>query len=121
MGLVVYFPLAQGVLTGKYRRGKEIPPATRAWKNPDSGLARYMTDEHLAAVEKLDPWARDHGHRVGELAIAWAAAKPLVCSVLTGVTGIDQLEANARATNWNLTQDEVREVEELVAGVARLK
>ena len=80
-----------------------------------------MRDERLAAVPKLDAWARDHGHRVGELAIAWAAAKPLVCSVLTGVTSIAQLEANARATDWKLTQDEVREVEDMVAGVARLK
>ncbi len=80
-----------------------------------------MTDEHLAAVEKLDAWARDHGHLVSELAIAWVAAKPLVCSVLTGVTSIDQLETNAGAANWKLTQDEVGEVENMVAGVARLK
>ena len=121
MAIVAYSPLAQGVLTGKYRPGKPIPPATRAWKNPDGGIAAYMRDERLAAVPKLDAWARDHGHLVGELAIAWAAAKPLVCSVLTGVTSIAQLEANARATNWKLTPQEVREVQDMVAGVARLQ
>ena len=120
MSLVAYFPLAQGVLTGKYRRGKEIPPNTRGWENPEPGFSRHMTDVHLAAVELLDAWASDHGHLVSELAIAWVAAQPLVCSVLTGVTSIDQLEANASATDWKLTKDEVREIENLVGGVARL-
>ncbi len=119
MSLVAYFPLAQGALTGKYRRGKEIPPHTRGWKNPEPGFSRHMSDDHLAAVEKLDAWARDHGHLVSELAIAWVAAKPLVCSVLTGVTSIDQLEANSGATDWKLTREEIAEVENIVGAVAR--
>ena len=116
MGIVAYTPLAQGVLTGKYRPGETIPPGTRAWQNPSRNLARYLRDDRLETVRRLDDWARDHGHRVGELAIAWLLAKPLVCSVLTAVTSHAQLEANIRAADWELTPQHVQAVEDLVAG-----
>jgi aryl-alcohol dehydrogenase-like predicted oxidoreductase len=110
MSVVVYAPLAQGILTGKYKRGAAIPAATRAWENPDEDLAVDMTDAKLALVERLDEWARRHGHRVGELAIAWLLAQPGVASALTGVTSIDQLEANIRATEWVLEENQVIEL-----------
>ena len=115
MGIVAYTPLAQGVLTGKYRPGEPIPPGTRAWQNPSRNLARYLRDDRLETVRRLDDWARDHGHRVGELAIAWLLAKPLVCSVLTAVTSHAQLEANIRAADWELTPEYVQAVQDLVA------
>ena len=113
MGIVAYTPLAQGVLTGKYRPGAPIPPGTRAWQNPSRNLAQYLTDDRLETVRRLDVWARDHGHRVGELAIAWLLAKPLVCSVLTAVTSHEQLDANVRAADWVLTPEQVQTVEAL--------
>jgi aryl-alcohol dehydrogenase-like predicted oxidoreductase len=114
MSIVAYSPLAQGVLTGKYRPGASIPENTRAWENPSPNLARYMSNDMLAIVERLADWAKDAGHPVIDLAIAWLAAKPYVCSILTAVTSADQLEANVRAIGWSLTPRQVREVEELV-------
>ena len=120
MSINAYAPLAQGVLTGKYRPGAPIPSGTRAWQNPSRNLASYMTDDRLATVDRLDTWARDHGHRVPEVAIAWLVAKPFVCSVLTAVTSIQQLESNVKATDWTLTPDQMQEVEQIVAeGVAQ--
>ena len=114
MSIVAYSPLAQGVLTGKYRPGASIPANTRAWENPSPNLARYMANDRLAMVERLADWAKDAGHPVIDLAIAWLAAKPYVCSILTAVTSTDQLEANVQAIDWSLTPQQVRDVEELV-------
>lgn len=116
MSVVAYAPLAQGVLTGKYRPGEPIRPGTRAWRNPSPNLAVYLRDDRLETVRRLDAWAGDHGRRVGALAIAWLLAKPLVCSVLTAVTSQAQLEANVRAADWELTPEHVRDVENLVPG-----
>ena len=114
MSVVVYFALAQGVLTGKYRPGVPIPPNTRAWKNPSPSLAEYMSAENQTIVERLDAWAKDQGRRVGELAIAWLLTKAFVCSLVIGVTSIEQLEVDVKATTWQLTPEQVREVEEIV-------
>jgi aryl-alcohol dehydrogenase-like predicted oxidoreductase len=114
MNVVAYVPLAQGVLTGKYRPGAAIPSNTRAWENPSPNLARSMTPAKLEMVERLALRAKDTGHRVADLAIAWLAAKPIVCSILTGVTSISQLEANVQAVGWHLTQQQMMDVEELV-------
>ena len=116
MSIVAYAPLAQGVLTGKYRPGEPIRPDTRAWRNPSPNLAVYLRNDRLETVQRLDAWAGDHGRRVGDLAIAWLLGKPLVCSVLTAVTSRAQLEANVRAAGWELTPEHVREVENLVPG-----
>jgi aryl-alcohol dehydrogenase-like predicted oxidoreductase len=114
MSIVAYAPLAQGVLTGKYRPGATIPENTRAWKNPSLNLNRYLADANLEIVERLATWAKDAGHHVLELAIAWLAAKPFVGSILTGVTSADQLEANVKAIAWPLTPQQVGEVEKIV-------
>jgi aryl-alcohol dehydrogenase-like predicted oxidoreductase len=116
LSIAAYSPLAQGVLTGKYRRGAPIPRGTRAWKNPSPVLARYMTGERLETVERLDAWTRDQGRRLSELAIAWLLDKSYVCTVLVAVTSIEQLEANVAATDWTLSPDQVQEVEAIVAG-----
>ena len=116
LSIAAYSPLAQGVLTGKYRRGAPIPRGTRAWKNPSSVLARYMTDERLETVERLDAWTRGHGRKLGELAIAWLLEKDYVCTVLVAVTSVEQLEANVAATGWTLSPEQVQEVEAIVAG-----
>jgi aryl-alcohol dehydrogenase-like predicted oxidoreductase len=114
MSIVAYAPLAQGVLTGKYRRGEPIKQDTRAWQNPSENLEGYMADAKLAKVERLSTWAKDHGYSVGDLAIAWVACRPSVCSVLTGVTSSEQLEANAGATEWVLTGEQLEEIETII-------
>jgi len=113
--IVAYSPLAQGVLTGKYRPGEPIPAGTRAWQNPSALLARYLTPGYLHVVQQLDAWAQDHGHRVGELALAWVLAKPFICSVITAVTSCVQLETNVKAAAWRLTTAQIQEIEAIVA------
>ncbi len=117
LSIAPYIPLAQGILTGKYRRGETIPPDTRAWNNPSGLITQYMTDANLELVEKLDQWAQDQGHRVAELAIAWLLAKPYVCSVITGVTGSAQLGQNVKASDWILSEKQIKAVDEMLAGV----
>ncbi|MBI3967690.1 MAG: aldo/keto reductase [Chloroflexi bacterium] len=112
IGFVPYFPLASGLLTGKYRYGEPPPPDSRAaTKLP---YAPKLEEKPLAKVAKLDAWARDHGHTVAELAIAWLLAKPMVCSVIAGATKNEQIDANVKALDWQLGEVEINEVEALL-------
>ena len=108
MGIVPYFPLASGVLTGKYRAGEPFPPGSRLDRM--SRFARLATPENLARVEELAAFAQKHGHTVGELAIAWLAAQPGVTSVIAGATTPEQVRANVAAANWVMTPEELAEV-----------
>ena len=111
MGLVPYYPLAAGVLTGKYKRGEPIPPNTRGVDN--ANVRSLLTDRNLALVEKLGEFAAARGHTSGELAIAWLVAQSHVSSVITGNTTIEQLEQNVRASEWALTPAEIAEIDRL--------
>jgi aryl-alcohol dehydrogenase-like predicted oxidoreductase len=114
MKIVAYAPLAQGVLTGKYRLGKPVEKNTRAYQNPSLKLDRIMSDANFERIERLGNWSADHGKTVGELAIAWVAARPSVCSVLTGVTSTAQLESNAKALEWKITSAQLQEINEIL-------
>ena len=105
VSLVPYFPLAGGFLTGKYEQGRQPPPNTRFGRAPQR--SRYLTDENFAKLDAYRAFARDRGHEVSELAVAWLLGHPVVCSVIAGATTPDQVAANARATEWALTADEV--------------
>lgn len=113
---VPYFPLASGMLTGKYKRGEVPPEGTRLAGMPEDRRGAMLNDQNFEVVEQLTSWAGDHGHSVLELAIAWLAAKPAVASVIAGATKVDQVQANAAAGSWSLTPAEVAEVDALVAG-----
>jgi aryl-alcohol dehydrogenase-like predicted oxidoreductase len=108
-----YFPLASGVLTGKYSRGEQPPEGTRLqrWGQRAAGA---LTDETFDKVDALTAWATGHGHSLLDLAFAWLAAKPTVASVIAGATKQQQVEANAAAGQWTLSPDEVAEVDSLV-------
>jgi aryl-alcohol dehydrogenase-like predicted oxidoreductase len=108
VGVVPYFPLASGMLTGKYRRDEPFPPGTRLAGS--DRFASLATDEHFDRVEAYEAWAADHGHTVGELAIAWLLGHPVVTSVIAGATKPEQIAANAAAAGWSLTPAEVDEV-----------
>ena len=111
---IPFFPLASGLLTGKYRRGEAPPDGTRlaAWGDRAS---RMLSDQNFDVVERLDDWAQQRGHTVLELAFAWLLAKPTVASVIAGATKVEQVRANAAVT-WRLTPEEVAEVDALAAG-----
>jgi aryl-alcohol dehydrogenase-like predicted oxidoreductase len=108
--LMPYFPLASGMLTGKYRRGQEHPEGSRlaAW-GPMAD--QFANDEKFDVVERLTAYAEAHGHTLTELALSWLAGTPAVGSVIAGATSPEQVRANAAATTaWTLTETEWAEV-----------
>jgi aryl-alcohol dehydrogenase-like predicted oxidoreductase len=109
MGVLPYFPLASGLLSGKYEKGKEIPAGTRFARMGRFGEA-YMTDENWRIVDGLTAFAKARGHAILDLAFAWLLAHPWLPSVIAGATRPEQVEQNARAAAWKLTADEVAEV-----------
>jgi aryl-alcohol dehydrogenase-like predicted oxidoreductase len=112
MGLIPYFPLASGMLTGKYKRGVAPPQGTRLdnWKQRSSSL---LTDQNFDKVERLEAFAGEHHRSISELAMAWLLAKPYVPSVIAGATKAAQVDANVKAATWKLTAPEVTAVERL--------
>jgi aryl-alcohol dehydrogenase-like predicted oxidoreductase len=112
IGYLPYYPLASGLLSGKYTRGQEAPAGTRLVHfGPDGG--GILADRNFDIVDAATAWAADHGHSVLELALAWLAAKPVVASVIAGATKPDQVRANVAAAEWMLTPGEVAEVDAL--------
>jgi aryl-alcohol dehydrogenase-like predicted oxidoreductase len=113
LGILPYFPLASGLLTGKYRRNEEPPQDTRIGR---WGARResVLTDANFDAIDRLTEWAQARGHTLLELAFAWLLAKPMVASVIAGATKASQVESNASVT-WRLTPDEVADVDALLA------
>lgn len=107
-----FFPLASGLLSGKYRAGEPPPEGTRLAAWGDRG-ASQLTDERLATVAALDELARHHGHRVLDLAFGWLLSRPAVASVIAGATRPEQVIANVAAGEW-------RPVEDVLAGVDAL-
>jgi aryl-alcohol dehydrogenase-like predicted oxidoreductase len=112
LGLLPYFPLASGLLTGKYKRG--APPAedSRFAKMPNLG-ERYLTEANFALVEKLEAFAKARGHSLLELAFSWLAARPYVASVIAGATRPEQIEQNVKAACWTLTLEDMAEIDKL--------
>ena len=115
LGQLPYFPLASGMLTGKYRRGEDFAPGTRLAVLPFT--QRMASDENFAKVEVLQDFAAQRGHSLLELAMSWLAAQPCVSSVIAGATTPAQVRANAAAPNWRLSTEEVTQVDALVSGV----
>jgi len=114
MGLLPYFPLASGMLSGKYEKGKDIPSGTRFARAGRFSDA-YMTEENWKIVESLTAFATARGHTLLELAFAWLLSRPYLPSVIAGATRPEQIEQNAKAAAWKLTPAEVAEVDRLSA------
>jgi aryl-alcohol dehydrogenase-like predicted oxidoreductase len=96
-----YFPLASGLLSGKYRQGKPLPEGSRG---KDDFGPKVFTEENLARVETFVAFAEQRGHTLLELAFSWLAAQPEVASVIAGAVTPDQVRANAQAASWKLTE-----------------
>jgi len=106
-----FFPLANGLLTGKYRKGKAPPAGARITSGWHGEL---LTDENLDKVEKLIAFAESHGHTLLELAFSWLLERPMVASVIAGATSPEQVHANAHAADWDLTETELVELSRIV-------
>jgi len=112
IALLPYFPLASGLLTGKYRQGREAPTGTRIADM--EYFKRTMTPERLERVEALARFAESRGRRLLDLAISWLLTRPVVGSVIAGATSADQVKRNALAASWKLSAAELAEVDALV-------
>src|SRR5262245_1691841 len=110
LGVLPYFPLASGLLTGKYQRGQAAPAGTRL---SAARFAAALNDKNFDRVEKLAEFAAGAGHSLLELAIGWLASQPHVPSVIAGATSPEQVEANVRAAEWKLSAAELAKVGEL--------
>lgn len=114
LGFLPFFPLASGLLSGKYKRGEKPPEGTRlaAW---GSRGAAALSDKNFDKVEKLTAWAEERDHTILELAFAWLLGHGVVSSVIAGATSPEQVKTNAAAGDWRLSPEEVAEVGELIA------
>jgi aryl-alcohol dehydrogenase-like predicted oxidoreductase len=108
MGLLPYFPLASGLLTGKYRRGEEPPEGSRL-----AGRDSVFTGETFDVLEALDSFAKAHGVALLDVAIGGLAGKPAVASVIAGATTREQVQRNVAAGNWRPNADDLAELDEI--------
>ncbi len=114
VSFVPYFPLASGLLTGKYRRGRPVPAGTRLGGGEGRPAELVIEEDKLAVTERLASFAEARGHSLLELALSWLAQRPRVASVIAGATSPEQVRANVAATvAWSLTPEEVEEIDEL--------
>jgi aryl-alcohol dehydrogenase-like predicted oxidoreductase len=111
VGLLPYFPLASGLLTGKYRR-EDIPPGTRL-ATPRPHESAFLAAANWKLIEALDRYCRERGRSLLELAISWLLSKPVVASVIAGATRPEQLVENASAARWSLTDAELADIERI--------
>lgn len=115
LGILPFFPLASGLLTGKYKRGEAAPADTRFAKMQYLS-DRYMTDKNLDIVQKLQDFVNARGKTMLELAFSWLAARPQVSSVIAGATRVEQIEQNVKAIGWKLTAEEMAEIDQITKG-----
>jgi aryl-alcohol dehydrogenase-like predicted oxidoreductase len=115
IAFIPYFPLASGVLSGKYKRGEQPPAGTRLGGMPADRQEQLLSDAVMNRVEALDAWAAGRGHTLLELAFAWLTAHLVVASVIAGATKPEQVAANALAAAWTLTADDLAEIDAVIA------
>ena len=108
-----YWPLANGILTGKYERGRPPAEGTRLHRMGEKGAA-LLSDATFDVLDRLTAWAVERDHTLLDLAFAWLAAKPAVASVIAGATRPEQVADNAATASWNLTPAELTEVDALL-------
>jgi len=115
LGILPYFPLESGLLTGKYRKGEEFPAGTRLalWKN--FATDAFASAEKFDKVEALQDVCERHGHSMLDMAMGWLASRPEVSSVIAGVTSSEQLEQNVAAGLWRPGDEELAEIDEITA------
>ena len=114
VGVLPFYPLAAGALTGKYRRGAPPPPGTRLAGQPQRA-SELLSDHTFQILERLERFGAERGHTLLEVAIAGLAARPAVASVIAGATSAEQVLANARAGEWELSAADVEALDAALA------
>jgi len=111
LAFLPYFPLASGLLTGKYREGKKLPEGSRA---ADGWGPKVFTEQNLAIVELLIEFAESEGHTILELALSWLLSHKPVASVIAGASKPEQVRANAKAADWQLAADDLAQIDAIM-------
>jgi aryl-alcohol dehydrogenase-like predicted oxidoreductase len=114
LGLIPFSPLANGLLTGKYRQGAPLPAGARLTTTPRTA-ERYLTEANWATVERLGGFCAARGKSLLELAFSWLLHRPAVASVIAGATAPEQVEANVRAAGWLLSREDMDEIDRITA------
>jgi aryl-alcohol dehydrogenase-like predicted oxidoreductase len=114
LGLIPFSPLANGLLTGKYRRGAPLPAGARLATTPRTA-ERYLTERNWAVVEALAAFCAARGKSLLELAFSWLLHRPGVASVIAGATAPEQVEANVGAAQWVLSREDMDEIDRITA------
>jgi aryl-alcohol dehydrogenase-like predicted oxidoreductase len=118
LGQIVWSPLAQGVLTGKYPPGEPPPQASRAaHEEAGQSLRSWMSDDVLGRVQRLKPIAEQAGLSLAQLAVAWTLANPAVSSAIVGASRPEQVTENVRASGQRLSADVLAKIDEVVEPV----
>jgi aryl-alcohol dehydrogenase-like predicted oxidoreductase len=116
LGLLPYYPLASGLLTGKYKRGAPFPADSRFAVIKDRDYAgQFMTEANMTRLERLTAFAERRGYKLLDIAMSWIASRPLVASVIAGATKPEQVEANVKAAGLTLTAEDLAELDKLTA------
>jgi aryl-alcohol dehydrogenase-like predicted oxidoreductase len=113
LGVIPYFPLASGLLTGKYKHDAPLPEGTRL-ANTQRLASRYMTERNWRKVERLNQFCEARNRSLLELAFSWLLARPQVASVIAGATRPEQVEQNVAAAGWVLSQDDLAEIDRVL-------
>lgn len=112
LGLLPYFPLASGLLTGKYRRGAPLPGDSRLANSPPRG-GGVLNERNWRIVEALSAFAAARDHTILDLAMSWLASRPYVASIIAGATKPEQVEQNVAAIGWTLSADDLAEIDRI--------
>jgi len=114
IGFLPFFPLASGLLTGKYRRGEGTPEGTRLAGMPEERKSQVLTDRNFSRLEALSAFAEERDHSLLDLAFAWLLALPSMTSVIAGATKPEQVRANAEAADWTLDQSDLDQIDKIL-------
>jgi aryl-alcohol dehydrogenase-like predicted oxidoreductase len=114
LGVIPYFPLASGLLTGKYKHDAPLPEGTRL-ANTQRLASRYMTERNWRKVERLNQFCEARNRSLLELAFSWLLARPQVASVIAGATRPEQVVQNVAAAGWVLSQDDLAEIDRVLS------
>ena len=115
LGILPYFPLESGLLTGKYRKNEPAPDGTRLQKWASFAANAFMSEEKVDKTEALRKICEQYDHSLLDMAMGWLASRPQVSSVIAGVTSTQQLEQNVQAGLWKPTHEELTEIDEITA------
>jgi voltage-dependent potassium channel beta subunit len=119
LGLIVFSPLAQGVLTGKYKPGQQIPEGTRAANNQTNGVINsYLREDVLQCTVQLSEIANELGATLSQFALAWILRQPVVSSAIIGSSRPAQIEENLKAVELQLTPDIISETENILSSIS---